>query len=229
MTPPLSEDFVETIEAWGQPVGEGPLAADRLAALAGLVPQEFIDFLAVYGECRFLEGRLQVCDPARYAGLGPLLFGQDPDFGQASSALIAYSAFGKMWFWNAMFGVHTVDIVKGHVVCASLSANTPNKPAHARHIYVPFAMPAEHFDVRDDAGQWLFDRARRTLGELATGECYGFVPLIGLGGSVRLEALKRLSAPEHLAIALQAGPFSLVDAQSPSSLKVVRPVGASAR
>lgn len=225
MSAVLSEDFEDTIAAYGQPRPGPALTPERLKALDGVVPQEFIDFLAIFGEASFLNGRLHVCDPARYAGLGPLLFGSDPDFGTTPSALIAYSAFGKLWFWNAKFGVHTVDITNGHVICASLVANTLNKPTHGRHIYVPFAMPAEHFDSLDNEGKWLFDRAKRALGELEAGECYGYVPLLSLGGERKLANLKRLRALEHFAIALQAGEFQLVDPGSPTSLKIVRPIG----
>ncbi len=46
--------------------------------------------------------------------------------------------------------------------------------------------------------------ALKQLGELAFDECYGYVPLLGLGGSEKVENLQKVKIKEHISIVSQA-------------------------
>jgi hypothetical protein len=221
----LSEDFRDIVAEFGQPTSLQWLSPARLAELRALLPDELVDFMTVYGECSLDSGLINVCDPIAYAGLSKQIFGKDRDFGKATSSLYAYSAFGSLFFWNQMFGLHTVSLLSGVVVCASLTANTLNKATHHRHIYVAFGMSRDALDAVDENGKPLLARAVKKLGPLEIGECYGFVPLLSLGGMRRLENLKRLKAREHFSIAAQSMQLRLVDARQYGNLDGVRLIG----
>jgi hypothetical protein len=221
----LSDDFRDIITEFGQPTARQSLSPARLAKLRALLPDELVDFMTVYGECSLDSGLINVCDPIAYAGLSIQIFGKDRNFGKATSSLFAYSAFGSLFFWNQMFGLHTVDLLSGVVVCASLTANTLDKPTHYRHIYVAFSMSRDALDAVDENGKPLLARAVKKLGPLEVGECYGFVPLLTLGGARRLENLKRLKAREHFSIAAQSMQLRLVDARQYGNLDGIRLIG----
>jgi hypothetical protein len=221
----LSEDFEYTIQKLGEPKVRQLMSSSRLDELRSLIPDELVDFMTVYGECSLADGLVNVCDPIAYAGLSKQIFGKDRDFGKATSSLFAYSAFGDLFFWNQLFGLHTVDLLSGVVVCASLTAGTLDKPTHHRHIYVAFDMSRDALDAVDEHGKPLLARAVKKLGPLEIGECYGFVPLLSLGGMRRLENLKRLKAREHFSIAAQSMQLRLVDARQYGNLDGVRLIG----
>lgn len=225
MTMQLSEDFRETINALGEPAVRRPLEVERLAKIRALLPDELVDFMYVYGECSLGGGLINVCDPIAYAGLSKQIFGKDRDFGKAISSMYAYSAFGNLYFWNSVYGSHTVDLLSGIVVCGNLIDGSLNHPLSHREIHVPFWMSRDALDAVDDTGKPLLSRAVKKLGALDVGECYGFVPLLSLGGARRLEYLRRLKALEHFSIAVQSMQFRLIDARQYGNLDGVRLIG----
>ena len=81
-------------------------------------------------------------------------------------------------------------------------------------------------DWREDSGKapLMFQKVRSALGEVALGECYGFVPALKLGGQAKVENVRRMSALEHFSILAQLGPVELFD-YSDMSQKFVRHLG----
>lgn len=49
----------------------------------------------------------------------------------------------------------------------------------------------------------LYTEAVKRLGELEKDECFGYVPLLGLGGSEKLENLKKVKIREHIELISQ--------------------------
>lgn len=60
----------------------------------------------------------------------------------------------------------------------------------------------------------LFARTLKKLSELSPGEVYGFFPALAMGGSARLDTLRKVKALEHLAFLAQLGPARLMDYRS---------------
>lgn len=46
-------------------------------------------------------------------------------------------------------------------------------------------------------------QAKKRLGEIAFDECYGYMPLLGLGGSEKVENLQKVKIKEHVSIVAQ--------------------------
>jgi hypothetical protein len=221
----LSEDFLDMLQEFSEPTATRALSLERLEDIRKKLPKDLIDFMTVYGECSLNGGLINVCDPIAYAGLSKQMFGKDRDFGTTVSELYAYSAFGNLFFWNAKYGSHTVDLLSGVVICCSLVDAKLNDPLAHRQMYVPFFMSRDALDAVDENGKPLLARAVKKLGPLEIGECYGFVPLLSLGGMRRLENLKRLKAREHFSIAAQSMQLRLVDARQYGNLDGVRLIG----
>jgi hypothetical protein len=218
----LSEDFEYVISKFGEPTPRRAISTDHLNELRHILPTELVDFLVVYGECSMAEGRIQVCDPILYAGLSNHILGTDRDFGKHASYLFCYTSFGRLSFWNKTFGLHTVYLYEGLVSCAALSNGLLNDPLAHRGITVPFGITVDDLDNVDDSGKKMFARAKKRLGPLEVGECYGFFPLLGLGGPRKVEQLRRVRALEHFSMVAQTTDLRLIDSQSYGQVKTIR-------
>ena len=83
------------------------------------------------------------------------------------------------------------------------------------------------FDIEDENGRLLFNRARKELGPLEYGQCYGFRLALPLGGYRALDKLEKLSAPEHFSFLAQLQVFRLIDwgTTDDFGLRVIRDIG----
>ncbi|WP_259779841.1 DUF1851 domain-containing protein [Aestuariispira ectoiniformans] len=70
---------------------------------------------------------------------------------------------------------------------------------------------AKAINAYDEDDKPLFARAKKKLGALEPGECYGFFPALAMGGAPKLENLKRVQALEHFLFLAQLQQFTLVD------------------
>ncbi|MCW8308658.1 GAD-like domain-containing protein [Acidiphilium sp. PA] len=207
----LNEDFAYCLEKFGLPVGGERIDPRVLEAYRSIVPDSMIAFWKECGVGLWLDGRFQLVSPDRYRGLLDLILQGDPDYPPDQSVLIGYGAFGKLLIWNNQKYALKVDLVEG------IAYTTFPKPRF--NILPPdVGLPGEIsradspiYDCleRTDAPKPLFIRAVKTYGKLAHGECYGFVPAVGLGGRGVLEDVQRVRALEHFSILAQLGPIEL--------------------
>ena len=69
--------------------------------------------------------------------------------------------------------------------------------------------PSYDFQERTDNPRPLFARARKKVGDLALGECYGFFPAVGLGGAGVLDEVRKVRALKHFGIIAQLDTIQL--------------------
>lgn len=222
--PELTEEFAYIVQKFGAPAGVAPSAAADLGRYAGQLPQALLDLWATHGQGLMLDGKFQFCDPVRFAPLARLIFGNDPDLPAARCHIFGYSAFGTLLVWNEDHDDIRVSLVDATASSLALTGKaSPLAPDIA--ISLPlFQLDADVFDAYDQDGKPLFARSRKALGKLKPGQVYGFVPMLALGGSRRLENLKVVSALEHFAMLAQAAPIQLIDT-STMNARVIRPLG----
>jgi hypothetical protein len=190
--------------------------------LVRLLPSDLIEFMKIYGECVFLDGLIQICNPLTYSGLSQQIFGRDRDFGTAPLQMFAFTAFGILSFWNAKVGYVSVQLLSGEVLAPDLTEQSLDRSSLDRGIMVPFALSKDLLDDIDDAGKDMFARAKKRLGPLEVGECYGFFPLLGLGGPRKVEQLRRVRALEHFSMVAQTTDLRLIDSQSYGQVNTIR-------
>jgi hypothetical protein len=57
--------------------------------------------------------------------------------------------------------------------------------------------------LRDNLNDTNYPAAKEKLGELEYDECYGYVPLLELGGAEKIDNLQRVKIKEHISLIAQ--------------------------
>jgi hypothetical protein len=208
----LSEVFRYLVGKYGRPKKSRPVQPDDFADYAAKLPPTLIDFLTECGIGMWLDGKFQFCHPADYRAVVRLVLKDDAQFKPDRTHLFGYTAFGEIWLWNEDCQELLIKLpvlwAAAPVTGAGWSPSDPDQVMFARLSGLAQNPSA---DWRDEAGAFLFDRARRTVGDLELGECYGFVPALELGGEAQLGSIRRVKALEHFSLLAQAGPVQLFD------------------
>ena len=206
------------LDAFGPPVNAVPMAPAELEALAGRLPPELLAFWREYGLGMWLDGKFQFCRPTDYADLVRQIFEDDPDLLPSATHMVGFSAMGQLLLWNEQHKRVEVDLPWLTARVDAFDARKPGGPTH-----FSLVTPLSHldhegsFDVfeQTDAAEPLFARARARLGPLDLGQCYGFVPMLALGGSAKLDRIERLDAEIHFSLLAGAGRCRVMAVQTP--------------
>ena len=150
------------------------------------IPTELLEIWKEYGFGSFFGGYLKVINPDDYMDLL-----KEPYFRSDVAIPILATAFGDIITWEADQYVGIVE-----------------------YRYNDFDIIIPRFDIflklLSDKGFQkryfkLDDYARATekYGDLAYDECFGYVPLLALGGKEDVEHLKKVKMREHIAVIAQ--------------------------
>jgi hypothetical protein len=171
------------------------------------------------------NGKYWLCLPAYFDGLLSHIFGKDKDFSSQDCYVIAYTVFGNLIVWSERYGKVEITLLDSTITCDGVI--NPNKifPGEISLATEFFsALKRETIDTYDDNDKPLFVRAKKKLGIIEPGECYGFAPALAMGGAPRLENLKKMKAYEHFLFLAQLQQFTLMDYFS-KPVKAVRKIG----
>lgn len=221
----LSEDLRSIFGKMGYPTIEKELETPEKENIGDFFPNELKNLYLKYGRFVWRNGLMQLCHPDDLSGILAMIFNADQDFHHRQCYAYAYSSFGKIFFWHNEYGAASVDLISGEVICRILTKKIAKNTHFTRTFVSAFSTLNDAYDFYDINDKPLFSRAQKKLGEVGIGECYGFVPALGLGGVPELETLKKLRAPEHFAILAQLIDFQLIDIQGYGKSVVVRKIG----
>ena len=180
-----------------------------------------------------LDGKFQFCRPADYMNLVEQIFAGDPDLLPSATHMVGFSAFGELLLWNEQHERVLVNLPRLAARVRAFDFREPDDPAH-----LPLATPLYRldregsFDVfeQDDVAEPLFARALARLGPPDFGQCYGFVPMLALGGSAKLDRIERLDAAVHFSLLAGAGRCRVMVVQTLGGHPVpLRELGSAAR
>lgn len=200
---------------------------EELASLDGHLPSDLLAFWRTYGIGMWKQGKFQFCLPQHFAPLAQRLFVGDSQLTPDETYIVGFSAFGELLAWNEKYQRLSIDLPLASVSVSKLNENKPEK------IY-PIAVPLYRLKYEDsfnffedtDEAAPLFARARKRLGQLALGECYGFVPALPLGGPARLDHLERMDALVHFSFLADLGRCRLlVRSEAGAQETMVRMIG----
>lgn len=158
----------------------------RLDKFARRFSKDFIDMWRTDGWCSYGNGLFWTVDPDEVM---PLIIDwhELPD----GAIVFARDAFANL-FLVVGDEVHRLDV--HHDVLDIVTLTT--EFLFDLKIYNPKF-------VDDFLEGKLFRKANRRLGDLAAGECYAFVPALVLGGSGKIENIKKVKFLEHIALLAQ--------------------------
>ena len=220
----LHEDFDYKIKKIGEPQGCSPLTVEQSDFFSEHFPPSYTQFVQKFGLGHYFNRGWQFCDPQAFRPLLALIFKADPDFNHNDCHLAGFSAFGMLSVWSEQHWCVDIDLLKYEVNCSRLAPHifnyTPPLPAGRRPVtannMVSGLLPSEPDEVEfwDRDGREMFARCVKAHGPLEAGECFGFVPSLGMTGYNSkyryVEYVQRLKALEHFCLISQMKDFHLV-------------------
>lgn len=151
-----------------------------------LLPGELLELWNEYGFGSFMDGYLKLINPEEYQELVCETY-----FRGDYAIPMFMTAFGDIILWEDNKYIRMVKYKNG--------------------IFKGMASGFDFF--LEDLNNGLFDTgffefsnytdAVKILGKLNFNECFGYVPLLGLGGSEKVENLKKVKVREHILIISQ--------------------------
>ena len=158
-----------------------------LDQLGKLMPEELVSLLAE-GEGSYMDGYLWIVDPAGYQETLREIYTpvEEP------CTCFARDAFAGLFVWEDS-GIVYINVRHGHAKVVGRKVSVFFNKIITDWEYISGQLQLENFRP-----------AKALLGELAADECYGYVPLPGLGGAEKVENLQKVKVKEHLSIIAQA-------------------------
>ncbi|MGY2894230.1 T6SS immunity protein Tdi1 domain-containing protein [Deinococcus sp. UYEF24] len=152
-----------------------------------ILPEEFLSLWKKYGFCSFHNGLFWLIDPDIWK---PIL----GDFISDSQSMIPLfrGSFGDIIYMNGNGEVFQITPILG----------TDEKVFNSLSGYMSILMVLDDY-YKDSFIEKTHKKALKKLGKLKQDECYGFEPLLAIGGSESEENIVKVKLREHLSIIAQ--------------------------
>ncbi|WP_413458781.1 GAD-like domain-containing protein [Herbaspirillum huttiense] len=199
------EGFEYFISKFGEATQQSPVPAASLEKWRGKLPEKLLKYWELEGWCEYANGLFCTVDPDDHEDLVDEWLADTGLDAIDAFHVIARSAFGTLYVCGEKTGCSATIHCALNMVTAlqnELKTKTKERQDSSVRSFFAFSKPAK-FDMEDENGQPLFERARSKLGRLAPHEIYGFEPAIVLGGKILLENVVKVNANVHLTILRQ--------------------------
>ncbi len=150
-------------------------------------PDEISFLLKEYSENFFLDGFLSLVSPVEYKEILDDIY---IPFAEPSGCF-AKDALGNLYVWENN-SIKLINIRHG------VSEIIGRKPS----VFFNLKMTDKDFLVKRLCIDTFYE-AREKLGPLAYDECYGYVPILAVGGAESVENMQKVKIKEHIAIISQ--------------------------
>ncbi len=152
------------------------------------LPAQLIDFWSAYGFGIFMNGYLKLINPSEF----------QPVFDEAydnrdSEIVFAITGLGDFLTWDG-------DSIRA--VYFKNGSDSIIESGDDMEWFFDMDL-ADHGFLRDNLDDKNYLAAKERLGEPEYDECYGYVPLLGLGGSGKIENLQKVKIKEHISLIAQ--------------------------
>ncbi|BBH34924.1 GAD-like domain-containing protein [Pseudomonas sp. St290] len=198
------EDFECFIRVMGEATSHRQALGFHIAKYRGVLPDALLTYWQKEGWCGYANGLFWTVDPDDYKHLLDMWLA-GTEFSQIDNYhVIAQSAFGTLYAWGEKYNRKiVVSCSTGSIVALMNKLKVPNKDPDLA-IQTFFAMSdKERYDLEDNQGEFLFDRALEKWGALDESEVYGFEPVLFVGGTASLDHLVKCNLEVHLTILRQ--------------------------
>lgn len=170
-------------------IAEKP-APELIAQYRDVVPPELIEVWEQYGFGTFCDGYLKIVNPTDYADLLADTYQLTSMPALAPPVVLFATAMGDLLVWELdCLGILNYRHGMTDIVAQNFSVFFRNL---AYDSYLSKTLRWEPYPA-----------ARARLGEPAFDECFGYVPLLALGGPETVENLEKVKLREHIALISQ--------------------------
>ena len=152
------------------------------------LPNELITFIDTYGTGTYMNGFLKFIDPKEYQEvLDNAYLNTDGEI------VFAITAFGDFLLWIG----DAIRLVKFKYGTYKIIESGDDMDWFFNMDLAEDSYVKSHFEFD------LYKKAKQELGELKFDECFGFVPLLSLGGSEKIENIQKVKIKEHISLIYQ--------------------------
>ena len=148
---------------------------DLIKKYESVLPEELLDIWENYGQAELLDGYLRIINPEEYQELL-----EETYFRGKVSVPIMTTAFGDIITLEKGEYIGIVKYKDGNFILAGAD----------------FALFFQNLTDDYYVGKYLqipqYEEAVKRIGKLKHDECFGYVPLLGLGGSEKVENLSKV-------------------------------------
>ena len=164
--------------------------SDFIARYRDQVPPELLAIWEQFGFGTFCEGYLKVVNPEDYADLLADTY-QLISTSSSTVALVLFAtAMGDLLIWE-----------RGYLVRVSYRYYKTETLSKGLDFF--FDDLADNWTLPNELHWEPYPAARERLGEPAFDECFGYVPLLALGGPETVEHLQKVKLREHISLISQ--------------------------
>jgi hypothetical protein len=197
------QNFLE-YEQFGPPIQPRPVPPEKLERFRGALPDKLLEYWQHYGWCGYAKGLFWTVDPDEWEDELEAWIGDTPFMERDAFYVIGRTAFGELILWGNSTGqsLKIVPAFGAAYPAFNQERYQKNGPDFAIQLFFS-SSSRELFDIEDEQGQPIFERAIEKLGPLDHDTMYGFVPALALGGKPSLDRLQKLDAHVHLSILSQ--------------------------
>lgn len=154
---------------------------------SSILPQDLVNVWQKYGFGSLMDGYLKIINPDEYK---PLL---DDSYGLSSTAIpIFVTAFTDIVTWEKGRYIRIIKYKDGTFEGIAAGFN------FFWGDLADGAFDTRFFDLAE------YEAATNRLGQLQFDECFGYTPLLGLGGSRKVDNLRKVKIKEHIDLIVQS-------------------------
>ena len=179
--------FAKLLARFPQYVIDSHPTEELVARYEDLVPPEIIEVWQQYGFGTLRDGYLKIVNPDDFAELLTGTYQLTSTASTAPPVVLFATAMCDLLIWEDGF-LTRIDYRHGQT------------EAIGRNLNLFFKNHADDFNPRERLLWEPYPAARARLGEPAFDECFGYVPLLALGGPETVENLQKVKLREHLAL-----------------------------
>lgn len=153
---------------------------------SGKLPEEILGIWHQYGFGSFLNGYLKFINPAQYVELLKEVYVRSEQ-----AVPVAVTSMGDIFVWEKSRYLNLLNFRKMRVdvICAGFAF---------------FLEDLNDISFLEEELSWEpYPEAVEIYGQPAFDECFGYVPLLGLGGTEKVENLKKVKVMEHIYLTAQ--------------------------
>lgn len=159
---------------------EQKLSDETIKEYENKVPQEMLEFWKSYGLGIFRDGYLRSINPNEWKDVL-----EDASVRYKGGVPLFVTAMGDLLVW-----------CDGYVELLNFRHHTVN--VHSSTMEFFFSDLKEEFTMNHDYQWQPYIEATEKYGSVVYDECFGYVPLLALGGSEKVENLQKLKVREHI-------------------------------
>ena len=162
---------------------------DIVGKYTGKLPVPLIQFWNAYGFGTFMNGYLKIVNPSEYQSIFDEAYNN-----KDKEIVFAVTALGDFLTW-------TGDAIRA--VYFKNGADSIIESGDDMEWFFDMDLADEGF-LRDNLNDGNYLAAKEKLSEPGYDECFGYAPLLGLGGPEKMEHLQKVNIKEHILLIAQS-------------------------